>query len=123
MKEGLNRLISSFNDSLKRVQHELNRHLKRCVVFVPVSTRLLMPLVSVELVIYVAIILVVYFFCLKEQRNNSSLLTIEIFVLIPIIFVYCDWKLCEELFDSRKNLLRFQAILERIQYACELAFM
>ena len=78
----------------------------------------MIPLISIEFVVYVATILVVCLYCLKRRTSASVLMTVEIFVLIPIIFIYCDWKLCQELFDGKRNLLRFEAILKRIQYSC-----
>lgn len=80
--------------------------------------RLLIPLISIEFVVYAVTVLVVCLYCLRRRTSASVLMTVEIFILIPIIFIYCDWKLCQELFDGKRNLLRFEAILKRIQYDC-----
>lgn len=37
-------------------------------------------------------------------------------IAIPVLFVYCDWNLCQELYDKRRNLDRFSAIELRLKF-------
>ena len=116
MKEGLNRLLLAYDMTLKRIRMELNRQLKGYGFVLLFIRRLLIPLIGIELVVYSAIILAICLYYQRRGKNASILMMVEILILIPIIFIYCDWKLCQELFDGKRNLLRFGAILKRIQY-------
>ena len=61
----------------------------------------------------------------KEWKYSSSLLStprlsgpslfLEIFIVIPLLFFYCDWFLCQDIADKRRYLQRFNAILDKLK--------
>lgn len=41
-------------------------------------------------------------------------LLIETLIVVPALMLYGDWSLCQELYDKRHNLFRFDAILRKL---------
>ena len=50
-----------------------------------------------------------------NEKAYGSLL-VGLVIAIPILFVDCDWGLCQEVYDRRRNLERFSAIEVRLRY-------
>lgn len=50
-----------------------------------------------------------------NEKAYGSLL-VELAIAIPVLFVYCDWNLCQELYDKKRNLERFSAIGSRLRF-------
>lgn len=46
---------------------------------------------------------------------------LEIFIVIPLLFFYCDWYLCQDLAEKRRSLRRFDAILDQLKWALSTA--
>ena len=51
----------------------------------------------------------------STPRLSGPSLFLEIFIVIPLLFFYCDWFLCQDLVDKRRCLQRFYAILDRLK--------
>ena len=68
MEFALNTLISEFEDALIVVRKELMRRLKQLVINVILNHRLLIPLITIELVVY-ALIIVLMVFVFHSQRT------------------------------------------------------
>lgn len=77
--------------------------------------RLLFPLISIELVLYIVCIVGCWFWFKQDNEDSFTSLIIELAIAIPILFLYCDWNLCQDLYDKRRNIERFAAIELRLK--------
>ena len=79
-------------------------------------SRLLVPLLLLELLVYVVVIVLLFALMHPQWHSLYSEFRVEICIIIPILFIYCDWRLLQEWFDKRRCVHRFRAILDQLMY-------
>ena len=95
---------------------------------ISITSRLFIPLVLLEVIIYILFI-AIGFFVVRSRwqyarlillndiitfRKNGSSIAVELLLVTPALFVYLNWTLFEELYDKNHKVVRLEAILKRI---------
>lgn len=65
--------------------------------------------------LYIVCIVGCWFWFKQDNEDSFTSLIIELAIAIPILFLYCDWNLCQDLYDKRRNIERFAAIELRLK--------
>ena len=74
----------------------------------------MIPLIIVELIIYVVCLLLSWYWNLHDEEEAYSSLIVEMAIVIPILFIYWNWNLCQDIYEKHRNFDRFAAIEDRL---------
>lgn len=115
--EALGRLIKEYSECLSSIRQNMTKIIKRylAISILPIR-RLFLPILIVEIILYVIAIVLLFIFVHPQLGSSSSEFRIEIIIILPFLFLFCDWKLFQEWFDKRRCLRRYAAILTQLMY-------